>query len=138
MYYWTLIYTYFHSEYRIWVLWKKNINCANRISVILECTEIPPPPQISKKLSAEAIVGGKHNRFQRRLYLRHLPPLSFNNFGISMVTCISWFYYPSEVRRGKYWGLVIFLLQYYPLVKTLRLLHSHEPIIPFYTGLSGL
>ena len=27
------------------------------------------------------------------------------------------FYYPPEVRRGKYWGLGVFLLQYFPLVK---------------------
>ena len=25
--------------------------------------------------------------------------------------------YPPEVRRGKYWGLGVFLLQYFPLVK---------------------
>ena len=25
-------------------------------------------------------------------------------------------YYPPEVRRGKYWGLGVFLLQYFPLV----------------------
>ena len=24
-------------------------------------------------------------------------------------------YYPPEVRRGKYWGLGLFLLQYFPL-----------------------
>ena len=24
------------------------------------------------------------------------------------------FYYPPKVRRGKYWGLVVFLLQYFP------------------------
>ena len=23
-------------------------------------------------------------------------------------------YYPTEVRRGKYWGLGVFLLQYFP------------------------
>ena len=27
------------------------------------------------------------------------------------------FYYPLEVSRGKYWGLGVFLLQYFPLVK---------------------
>ena len=27
------------------------------------------------------------------------------------------FYYPPEVRRGKYQGLGVFLLQYFPLVK---------------------
>ena len=27
------------------------------------------------------------------------------------------FYYPLEVRRGEYWGLGIFLSQYFPLVK---------------------
>ena len=26
------------------------------------------------------------------------------------------FYYPPEVRRGDYWGLGVFLLQYFPLV----------------------
>ena len=26
-------------------------------------------------------------------------------------------YYPSEVKRGEYWGLEVFLLQYFPLVK---------------------
>ena len=26
-------------------------------------------------------------------------------------------YYPPEVRREKYWGLGVFLLQYFPLVK---------------------
>ena len=26
-------------------------------------------------------------------------------------------YYPPEVRRGKYWGLGVFLLQCFPLVK---------------------
>ena len=26
-------------------------------------------------------------------------------------------YYSPEVRRGKYWGLGVFLLQYFPLVK---------------------
>ena len=26
-------------------------------------------------------------------------------------------YYPPEVRRGKYWGLGVFLLQYFLLVK---------------------
>ena len=26
-------------------------------------------------------------------------------------------YYPPEVRRGKYWGSGVFLLQYFPLVK---------------------
>ena len=26
------------------------------------------------------------------------------------------FYYQPEVRRGKYWGLGVFLLQYFPLV----------------------
>ena len=25
-------------------------------------------------------------------------------------------YYPPEVRRGEYWGLEVFLLQYFPLV----------------------
>ena len=25
-------------------------------------------------------------------------------------------YYPPEVRRGKYWGMGVFLLQYFPLV----------------------
>ena len=29
-------------------------------------------------------------------------------------------YYPPEVRRGEYWGLDIFLLQYFPLVKILH------------------
>ena len=32
-------------------------------------------------------------------------------------------YYPQEVRRGKYWGLEVFLLQYFPHVKIGRLLH---------------
>ena len=27
-------------------------------------------------------------------------------------------YYPPEVRRGKYWGLEVFLLQYFPPVST--------------------
>ena len=26
-------------------------------------------------------------------------------------------YYPPELRRGKYWGVRVFLLQYFPLVK---------------------
>ena len=26
------------------------------------------------------------------------------------------FYYPPEVRRGKYWGLGVFLMQYFHLV----------------------
>ena len=30
-------------------------------------------------------------------------------------------YYPSEVRKGKYWGLSVFLLQYSPLVKICKL-----------------
>ena len=29
-------------------------------------------------------------------------------------------YYPPEVRRGKYWGLGVFLLQYFPLVNILK------------------
>ena len=32
-------------------------------------------------------------------------------------------YYPPEVRRGKYWGLGVFLLQYFPLVKIWMPLH---------------
>ena len=32
-------------------------------------------------------------------------------------------YYSPEVRRGKYWGLGVFLLQYFPLVKIWKLLH---------------
>ena len=31
--------------------------------------------------------------------------------------------YPPEVRRGDYWGLGVFLLQYFPLVKMWTLLH---------------
>ena len=26
-------------------------------------------------------------------------------------------YYPPEVRRGEYWGLGVFLMQYFPFVK---------------------
>ena len=42
--------------------------------------------------------------------------------------CISSFthigiYYPPEVRRGKYWRLGVFLLQYFPLVKISKLFH---------------
>ena len=33
------------------------------------------------------------------------------------------FYYPPEVRRGEYWWLGVFLLQYFPLVKIWKLLH---------------
>ena len=32
-------------------------------------------------------------------------------------------YYPTEVRRGKYLGLGVFQLQYFPLVKIWKLLH---------------
>ena len=46
-----------------------------------------------------------HNlyRFQTRLVMR-LKPLQ----------CV---YYPPEVRKGKYWELGVFLLQYFPLAK---------------------
>ena len=37
--------------------------------------------------------------------------------------CQQRFYYPPEVRRGEYRGLGVFLLQYFPLVKTWKLLH---------------
>ena len=36
---------------------------------------------------------------------------------------IRYIYYPPEVRRGEYLGLGVFLLQYFPLVKILTLLH---------------
>ena len=36
---------------------------------------------------------------------------------------ICYIYYPPEVRRGEYLGLGVFLLQYFPLVKILKLLH---------------
>ena len=29
---------------------------------------------------------------------------------------VKFIYYPPEVRRGEYWGLEVFLLQYFPLV----------------------
>ena len=32
-------------------------------------------------------------------------------------------YYPLEVRRREYWGLGVFLLQYFPLVRIGKLLH---------------
>ena len=35
----------------------------------------------------------------------------------SEVSWIIFIYYPPEVRRGKYCGLEVFLLQYFPLVK---------------------
>ena len=35
----------------------------------------------------------------------------------STVIIIILFYYPLEVRRGKYWGWGVFLLQCFPLVK---------------------
>ena len=36
---------------------------------------------------------------------------------ISKVMVDTTIYYQPEVRRGKYWGLGVFLLQYFPLVK---------------------
>ena len=49
---------------------------------------------------------------------------SFENpVGISEPSCNvkalkeMYVYYPMEVRRGEYWGLGLFLLQYFPLVK---------------------
>ena len=41
---------------------------------------------------------------------RHCAPL------VVPLQVINSIYYPSEVRRGKYWGLGVFLLQYFPLV----------------------
>ena len=34
-------------------------------------------------------------------------------------------YYPTEVRRGEYWGLGVFLLHYFPLVNIMKMLHRH-------------
>ena len=35
------------------------------------------------------------------------------------------FYYPSEVRRGEYWGLDVFLLQFFTLVNIRKILHYY-------------
>ena len=47
--------------------------------------------------------------------------IAFNEPVVIMVIAvylsgIKKFYYPPEVRSGKYWGLGVFLLQYFPLV----------------------
>ena len=36
---------------------------------------------------------------------------------LTLINSVLSVYYPTEVRRGKYWGLGVFLLQYFPLVK---------------------
>ena len=41
-------------------------------------------------------------------------------YGLGEITLI---YYPPEVRRGEYWGLGVFLLQYFPLVKMWKIFH---------------
>ena len=38
------------------------------------------------------------------------------NLGIQVHNNVYIIYYPLEVRRGKYWGLGVFTLQYFPLV----------------------
>ena len=48
-----------------------------------------------------------------------------NCVGVCMCvyTCVCAYhysYYRPEVRRGKYWGLGIFLLQYFPLVSIMK------------------
>ena len=46
-----------------------------------------------------------------------------DDWKVAEVGGIKPFYYPPEVRRGKYWGLGVFLLEYFPLVKIRKPLH---------------
>ena len=71
---------------------------------------------LGRSLSSGAgdVMGSVEREFKSSVHNLYTPFRRVMVMGLKPLQCV---YYPPEVRKGKYWELGVFLLQYFPLAK---------------------